>query len=179
LKKEQRMSDQFLGEIRTFSFGWAPKGWVRCDGSLLSIQQFAALFALLGTAFGGDGKTTFAVPDLRGRTPVSPYPQQNLNQGNNGGLEQVTLNQTQIPQHSHGVSAALAIADRSGIGATTPSYLGTTSNGSCYAPAAGATLTTLDPSAVGITGGAAHQNMQPSLVVNFCISTTGIFPQRP
>ena len=174
------MSDPFVGEIRAFSFNWPPSGWLLCDGSLQRIQQYAALYSLLGTTFGGDGKTTFALPDLRGRTPIDPDPRQPLMQGKAGGAEQVTLTTAQIPAHNHNVVASLTTADRSGIGAASPSYLGATSNGSCYAPAAGSSVTTLDPSAVQTSGeGTAHNNMQPSLVVNFCIATQGIYPTHP
>jgi microcystin-dependent protein len=174
------MADPFLGEIRAFGFNWPATGWALCDGSILQINQHAALASLLGNTFGGDGRTTFALPDLRGRTPMHANPQQGLMQGNAGGLEQVTLTTAQIPAHAHTVTASGATAERSSLAATPPSYLGATAGGSSYAPAAGATLTSLDPSTVKAAGGnAPHQNMQPSLVINFCIATTGIYPTRP
>lgn len=174
------MAEPFLGEIRSFGFNWPPNGWALCDGSLLNIRQNAALYSLLGIAFGGDGINTFALPDLRGRTPVSPDPVQRLAQGKASGSEQVALTTAQVPMHSHSVTASGATADRSGIGAATPSYLGATAGGSGYAPATGATLTPLDPSTIGTTGGSApHNNVQPSLVINYCIATQGYYPTRP
>jgi microcystin-dependent protein len=174
------MADPYLGEIRPFAFGYAPKGWALCNGALLSIQQNAALYSLLGNTFGGDGRTTFALPDLRGRTPLHPDPAQQQQRGTIGGAEQVTLLPTQVPPHTHSVIASGTNADRSGAAGATPCFLGATVAGSSYAPASGATLTPLDASAVGsIGGGQAHNNMQPSLVINFCIATTGAYPPRP
>lgn len=174
------MADPYLGEIRPFGFGYAPKGWALCNGALLNISQYAALYSLLGTAFGGDGKTTFALPDLRGRTPLHPDPAQQQQRGNIGGAEQVTLLPAQVPPHTHNVMASGNNADRSTPAGQTPCYLGVTVAGSSYVPGNGATLVPLDGSTIGPIGaGQPHNNMQPSLVINFCIATTGTYPPRP
>jgi microcystin-dependent protein len=125
------MAEPFLGEIRAFGFNWPAEGWALCDGTLLSIRQNAALYSLLGTAFGGDGVNTFALPDLRGRTPIHPNPSQSLIQGKQGGVEQVTLSQNQVPVHSHTVVASSTPSDRSFVSGEC--YLGATVGGSSYA----------------------------------------------
>jgi len=170
------MADPFLGEIRAFGFNWPPDGWALCDGTLLGIKQYAALYSLIGKTFGGDGINTFALPDLRGRTPMHPDPQQGFMQGGNAGAEQVTLTLAQIPTHTHSVTAAKDAADRSATNVV-KCYFGATVGGSEYYPQNGATLTPLDGSTITNSGGnAPHNNMQPSLVINYCIATMGLYP---
>lgn len=185
------MAEPYIGEIRMFSFAWAPQDWALCNGALLQVQQNQALFAVLGNAFGGDGVTNFMLPDLRGRTPVgygvvpgSPIP--TYNRGNTGGAENVTLAATQVPSHTHSVSAYTQ-------NGTTPLPAGnvitsvvtaknppTTTNFSSYLPATDWTADTqLNAGSVTISGaGASHSNMQPFTVLNFCMCQVGFFPGR-
>ncbi len=170
------MSDWYLGEIRNFAGKTVPKGWMPCNGQLLSVSQNQALFSLLGTSYGGDGRVNFALPDLRGRVEVganqSDYPL-----GARGGLENVTLNVQQIPAHSHSFNA------RSEAG-TTPAiadnYLSSAGGG---APQAiygqpGAAIP-LNPGSIGNYGGnGSHNNLQPYLATNYCIAIVGIYPSR-
>ena len=173
------MSEPFLAEIRMCAFAFAPRGWATCSGQLLAIAQNQALFALLGTTYGGNGTTTFALPDLRGRVPVHHGQGPGLpsvNQGERGGAENVTLTQGQLPQHGHSVRASTDLAaTTSPAGAVTGAKprLGA----DIYAPAGN--LTTLAAGAVANAGsGQPHPNVQPSLVVNFVIALAGIFPSR-
>ncbi|HET8708383.1 MAG TPA: tail fiber protein [Pseudomonadales bacterium] len=171
------MAEPFVGEIRAFSFGKAPRGWLLCDGSTLPINQYQALFSLLGITFGGDGKTNFKLPDLRGRTPVNINLLSPLVQGTAAGAEAVTLTAAQMPQHTHVMNAANQAATFSVM--SSPCYLGVTAGGSAYAGAAG-NLTALDPSTVTMAGaGAPHSNMQPSQVISYCIAVNGIYPTHP
>lgn len=171
--------DPFLGEIRAFSFNWAPKGWQLCDGTLLAISQNQPLFALLGTRYGGDGRTTFGVPDLRGRVSVSagtspsgtPYAQ-----GQSGGAETVTLTVDELGAHSHVGRATTNGADLatpdSGVFAT-PNLTDFLMYGQAVS------LTGLVGSTIGQAGnGQDHANVQPTAVVNYCISLSGAFPPR-
>ena len=165
------MDDPFLGEIRPFAFGFPPKGWASCDGQLLPIAQNTALFSLLGTMYGGDGRTTFALPDLRGRAGM--HVNSAHTQGERGGQESVTLTTAQIPLHSH-------TANCSNVAGTQTSPAGKfwaqDSDGNVvFNNAGGATMAA---TAIGNTGGAPHPNMQPYLVVNYCIALQGIFPSR-
>lgn len=181
--------EPFVSEIRIFSFNWAPRGWAMCDGSLLPIQQNAALFSLLGVNFGGNGTTTFALPDLRGRVPVhvgvtgrnsNSYATTNI--GATGGTEAVALTQAQMPAHNHQVAASSVpgsvkplLGNIIGAGLNKQNNLAT----NVYAPFDAANQTTLAPDMIGLSGsGSPHQNCQPSLVVNYCIAIQGIFPSR-
>lgn len=165
------MDDAFLGEIRPFAFGFPPKGWASCDGQLLPIAQNTALFSLLGTMYGGDGRTTFALPDLRGRAGMHVNPAHT--QGERGGQESVTLTTAQIPLHSH-------TANCSNVAGTQTSPAGKfwaqDSDGNVVFNTTGGA--TMAATAIGNTGGAPHPNMQPYLVVNYCIALQGIFPSR-
>lgn len=169
------MATPFIGEIRPFGFTFAPQGWAVCAGQLLAIVQNEALFSLIGTTYGGDGQQTFALPDLRGRVPV--HPGSNVFIGQTGGVENVTLAATQLPAHSHPVmaSADLAATDTpaAGVMGAKPRF-----GVDVYAPAAN--LTPLSPSAVDTLGANSqpHDNMQPGLVLNFCIALEGIYPSR-
>lgn len=169
--------DPFIGTIMPVAFDFAPKGWALCDGQLLSISQNQALFSLLGTRFGGNGIQTFALPDLRGRTP------RGASGGNPGamrGQETVTLTTAQLPAHSHAINATQSPG--AGRGATDPAGKllatptvpgGMTIYGQPVAPVA---LSTDNLTPAG--GGQAHGNMQPSLAVNFIIALVGIFPTQ-
>jgi microcystin-dependent protein len=173
------MSDPFIAEIRMCAFDFAPRFWAACDGQLLPISQNQALFSLLGTTFGGNGTTTFALPDMRGRTPVHWGQGAGLGGvtlGEAAGTEAVTLTAAHLPSHSHGVRASSDLA-----AATSPAaaVMGAKPRGGIDAYAAPGNLTPLAPGAVGNAGGGQpHENMQPSLAVNFVIALSGIFPSR-
>lgn len=177
------MSDWFLGEIRLFPINWAPDGWHVCDGSTMQIQQNQALFSLLGTTYGGNGSTTFNLPDLRGRTIVHENTRDASGQylrGKAGGSEGVALTLTQIPPHQHLLAGTAAPgAAASPINNYFASYATTaTSTINLYARP-GSTPAQLNPATLGQTGsGAAHNNMQPYLVLNYCIAVQGIYPPR-
>lgn len=166
------MSQPFVGEIRMFAGNFAPAGWMFCEGQLLPISEFETLFNLIGTTYGGDGQSTFALPDLRGRLPI--------HQGNGftlsetGGAEDVTLTVSQIPAHSH---PFLASTDPGGTRDPGGNVLATAVAGSVYrqqAPTAA-----LNAGSIGSTGGSQpHSNFQPYLCVDFIISLFGIFPSQ-
>ena len=163
------MSTPFLGEVRIFSFGFAPKGWAFCNGTLMSIQQNAALFSLLGTMYGGNGTTTFALPDLRGRAPV--HIGTGFQQGQQGGEEAHLLTTSEIPQHTHQATASSNAGSQPDPGNAFWANAGQTSFGTnANATMAGAAL--------GPVGGQPHPNMQPYLTLNFCIALVGVFPSR-
>jgi microcystin-dependent protein len=165
------MSTPFLGEIRIFAFNFAPRGWALCNGQLLPINQNQALFALLGTTYGGNGQTNFALPSLQGRTPI--HVSGNSPLGQSGGTETETLQQAGMPAHSHPVTGSSNTA-----GASDPAgaYWAVTA-GSAYS---GSPNTGMAAGAVSTTGGSQpHNNLAPFLVLNFCIALTGIFPSRP
>ena len=163
------MAEPFLSEIRLFSFSFAPKGWALCNGQLLPINQNQALFSLLGTTFGGDGRVNFALPDLRARVPIHVGSGHTL--GERGGEQAHTLSIAELPTHTHAAHASSASAN-------TPlppgKLLGATLNEIYTAPN---DLTALHPGTVANTGGSqAHLNMQPFLTISFCIALQGIFP---
>jgi len=169
------MAEPFLSEIRIFSFNFAPKGWAMCNGQLLPINQNQALFSLLGTTYGGNGQTNFALPNLRGRVPNHFMGAHTL--GEQGGSEAVTLSQAQLPTHTHTLNTNLAVTGAA-VNATQGSPLSNfwANNGKAQwctsAPDA-----VMHPSAVGNIGGSQpHINMQPFLTLNFCIALQGIFP---
>jgi microcystin-dependent protein len=165
------MAEPFLSEIRIFSFNFAPKGWALANGQLLPINQNQALFSLLGTNFGGDGRVNFALPDIRGRVPI--HAGNGFTLAERGGEEAHTLNQQEMPQHTHSAFGTSSNAD-SPIPAG--NYLGGANN--LYTQSA-SNLTTLIPSTISTIGGSQpHQNMAPSLVLNFCIALQGIFPSQ-
>ena len=165
------MAEPFLSEIRIMSFGYAPKGWAMCNGQLLPINQNQALFSLLGTTYGGDGRVNFGLPNLRGDVPI--HVGQGHTLGETLGSTSVTLNQSQLPQHLHFVQATNVDANRSSV--PTGNFLGPVNN--LYAAAAN--LTTLQPTSMTNVGGSqAHNNMMPYLVLNFCIALQGIFPSQ-
>jgi microcystin-dependent protein len=176
------MGDWFLGEIRIFSFNWAPEGWALCNGAVLPIARNQALFALLGARYGGDGRTTFALPDLQGRAPIDRGQQAGDPNtyviGDNGGAEGVSA----LPQHAHGVVGYLRDGDQIVAANAFPVQAVADSTGvvsTLYAPLTPGTLVALHPDSMGATGGgAAHENMEPFTVLNFCIATSGVFPPR-
>lgn len=165
------MAEPFLSEIRMMSFGFAPKGWAFCNGQLLPINQNQALFSLLGTTYGGDGRVTFGLPDLRGRVPIHMGVGHTL--GERGGEEGHTLTINEMPQHNH---LANAVNSNGSTPIDAGSFLGAFNNG--YSPSM-TNITTLNPATVGNVGGSqAHQNMQPFLTINFSIALQGIFPSQ-
>lgn len=176
------MAEPYIGEIRLFPFDYAPRGWALCNGDLLLIAQNAALFALLGTTFGGNGQTTFGLPDLRGRVPMGYNMGGSLGSlGEKNGAESVVLNADQMPAHSHtaeGSSLLATIAGKSPVG----NVWATINSGGAtpYASVSSDSMVTMDSKAIGTTGGGApHSNMQPYAVVNYCIAVQGLWPPRP
>jgi microcystin-dependent protein len=163
------MSDPFLGEIRIVSFGFTPRGYAACNGALLSISQNQALFALLGTTYGGNGQTNFALPDLRGRTPV--HLGSGITQGQPFGAESVALTTSQIPSHGHARASSLQATSTNAV-ANVPA--GQPRRGVARYTNVGEPVVL---NGAGIAGeGQAHPNVQPSLVLNFVIAIQGIFP---
>ncbi len=171
------MSDYFLGEIRIFGCNFAPRDWAFCNGQLMAISQNTGLFSLLGTYYGGDGRTTFALPNLQGRAPISLGQGPGLSPrsiGDRGGSAAVALIQTEMPAHTHGVAARSSRADRANAQAAM------LASGAEPLYVAGAPTVPMSPQGVAVSGvGIAHNNMQPYLVLNFCIALRGIFPPRP
>ena len=171
------MSEPFLGQIQAFGFNFAPRGWSKCDGQLLPISQHQSLFSLLGTIYGGDGRSTFALPELRGRA--------SLHEGNGPGLtprtigaksgaERVTLTAQQIPQHTHHAkvnNAAGNSSDPTGRAPANTTALGV----QIYNATVNQNGAVTDG---GTGGGQGHENMQPYLVINWCIALQGLFPSR-
>lgn len=163
------MAEPFLSEIRLMSFVFAPKGWALCNGQLLPINQNQGLFSLLGTTFGGDGRVNFALPDLRGRTPLHAGSGHTL--GERGGEQSHTLSVAELPQHTH--TMAVSSAATGGNANPTGRVLGG-GNNAYHAPT---NLTSLNPASVANAGGSqAHLNLQPFLTLSFCIALQGIFP---
>lgn len=176
------MSDPFVAEIRIFPFNFAPKGWAFCDGQLLPISQNTALFSLLGTTYGGDGKSTFALPDLQGSAPMQPGQGQGLSLrdlGEIGGVESITLLVSEMPFHTHQFQAHGV--DLANLNAGDPNrVLGASANASLYQNNAASSPVIMAPQALPPAGGGLpHNNMQPYLTLNFCIALQGVFPQRP
>lgn len=171
------MSEPFLSEIRIFSFVFAPKGWALCNGQLLPINQNQALFSLLGTTYGGNGQTNFALPNLQGRTPIHVGQGNTLGQA--GGEQAHTLTQSEMAAHLHGFSANSCFTGATANATQLPP------TGNYWANNGKSVFTTLpgnsamSAQAVGNVGGSqAHQNMQPYLTLSFCIALQGIFPSQ-
>jgi microcystin-dependent protein len=166
------MATPYLGEIRIFSWGFAPRGWAFCNGQLLPINQNSALYRLLQTTYGGDGQVNFALPNLQARTPLHTGPGYNL--GRAAGEQNHTLASTEVPAHTH---AAYATATNASTFDPTGNYLGGVAT-LLYGPASGS-LTPLVSSTVGSAGGGQpHNNLQPYLTLNFCIALVGIYPTQ-
>jgi len=165
------MGTPYLSEIRIMAFNFPPKGWAQCNGQLLPINQNQALFSLLGTTFGGDGRTTFALPDLRGRVPIHFGGGFSLGQA--GGQEFHTLTMTEMPTHTHFAQGTSLVGNQAVAGGN---VLANTAALIYDAPNA---LTTLQPGTISNIGGSQpHENRQPYQVVNFCIALIGVFPSR-
>lgn len=173
------MADPFVAEIRIFPFNFPPRGWAWCDGQLLPLSQNTALFSLLGTTYGGDGKSNFALPDLQGRAPMHPGQGPGLSLhdlGETGGSETVTLLESEIPAHSHTLGAQNVALGGVAVGA------GATFN----RPASGFLFSTTNPQPVSMApeaiapagGDQPHNNLQPYLTFYFCIALQGVFPPR-
>ena len=170
--------DPFVAEIRIFGFNFAPKGWALCDGQILPLSQNTALFSLLGTTYGGDGKSNFALPNLQGNAPMHPGQGPGLSLhdlGETGGSQTVSLLESEIPSHSHGLLCNAAVANRTNPAGNS---IARVSSGAPYAPA-GSTSAQLAPQALTPAGSdQPHNNMQPYLTLNFCIALQGVFPPR-
>src|ERR1043166_3402334 len=169
------MADPFVAEIRIFPFNFAPKGWAFCDGQLLPISQNTALFSLLGTTYGGDGKSTFALPNMQGNAPMHPGQGPGLSlhdPGETGGSQFVTLLQSEMPTHSHSVNANVNPAN---LAAPSPlRSFARSAPGTAY-KTTNQNLTNFAPEAIGPAGGdQPHNNMQPYLTLNFCIALQGV-----
>lgn len=174
------MADPFVAEIRIFPFNFAPKGWAWCDGQILPLSQNTALFSLLGTTYGGDGKSNFALPDLQGRAPMHPGQGPGLSLhdlGETGGSETVTLLESEIPSHAHALQGTVGIANQNSPGGL--QFGRPFGGGSMYKPPAGAPLAPLAFQAVAPAGGdQPHNNLMPYLTFYFCIALQGVFPPR-
>lgn len=175
------MSTPFIGEIRMFGFGRTPTNWQACDGSLLPISEYDALFALLGTTYGGDGQTTFAVPDLRGRLPLHQGQGPGLSNhviGEISGSETVTLVSQQMPTHTHILMATTSAATTVTPG--TSLLPGAVSGDTFYVNTiTGNTAAPMSAQMLGISGGSQpHENTMPTLTVQYCIATAGIYPSQ-
>lgn len=169
------MSDPFIGEIKMFAGTFAPRSWALCDGQLLSIPQYDALFSLLGTIYGGDGRTTFGLPDLRGRIPLHQGTGPGLTPrpiGQKSGQENVTLSVAQLPPHGHTLNASAEQADAT----TVAGNLRARTAEDAYSTSPDVTLASAAIAATG--GGASHANVQPFLCINFIIALVGVYPSR-
>lgn len=175
------MSQPYIGEIRMFGFSRVPNGWQACDGSLMPISEYDVLFALIGTTYGGDGQTTFAVPDLRGRLPVHQGQGPGLSNyviGQVAGSEQVTLISSQMPAHTHTLVATTGAASALSPGSTL--LPGAISGDTFYATdITGATPVAMSGQSTSVSGGSQpHENCMPTLTVQYCIAWAGIFPSQ-
>jgi microcystin-dependent protein len=176
------MSTPFMGQIEIFSFNFAPKGWAQCNGQLLPINQNQALFSLLGTTYGGDGRVNFALPDMRSRIPISFGSQATL--GQRGGEEAHTVTLTEMPAHLHqvNVDSTAGAVNKPTTSTVLGKSSGTSSTGQALAIdayASGSPASALDSRTISSVGGSQpHENRQPFLVLNFCIALQGIFPSH-
>src|SRR4030095_11000054 len=171
------MSDPFVAEIRIFPFNFAPKGWAFCDGQILPISQNTALFSLLGTTYGGNGQSTFALPDLQGSTPMHPGQAQGgslYDLGQQGGSEFVTLIESEMPSHGHTANPKTSLGNQA-----TPAAFSWAGSQVAKQFVTTAPNKQMSPFTIGIAGGSLpHNNMQPYLTLNFCIALQGVFPPR-
>ncbi|MCO7227295.1 phage tail protein [Pleionea sp. CnH1-48] len=170
------MADPFVGEIKMYGFNWAPRSWALCNGAVLPISQNTTLFSLLGTQFGGDGRTTFALPDLRGRVPRHIDSDLGMRQGTKGGVETVTINQAEVPTHTHAFMASTETATGSNVTLDGTTTFAVADDVFYTSPS---NVTQLSPqSSTSAGSGLSHENRQPSLGLNFCIALTGTYPSR-
>ena len=173
------MADPFVAEIRIFPFNFPPKGWAWCNGQIMPISQNTALFSLLGTTYGGDGKSTFALPDLEGRAPMHPGQGPGLSQhdlGETGGFDTVTLLESEMAAHVHGLQGNISPAD---LQLPNQNRVMARSTGGNAYKTPGAALTQLNPMALTPTGGdGPHNNLMPYLTFYFNIALQGVFPPR-
>lgn len=174
------MSEPFVAEIRIFAGNFAPRGWAFCDGQLLPISQNTALFSLLGTTYGGDGRTTTALPNLQGRAPMHPGRGPGLTDrrlGQRGGAEHITLTEAQTPNHNHNLMAAVQPASQ--FSPTNTSSLGRSVGTNIYATDSAPTPVTMSSETLNSQGGSqSHNNMQPFITMNFIIALVGLYPSR-
>jgi microcystin-dependent protein len=172
--------DPFVAEIRIFPFNFAPKGWAFCDGQILPLSQNTALFSLLGTTYGGDGKSNFALPNMQGNVPMHPGQGPGLSLhdlGETGGSDTVTLLESEIPAHSHTMMAAPNVALIKLPSATVA--MARSKNATAYQDTPGNTIVALNDNVVAPAGGdQPHNNLQPYLTLNFCIALQGVYPPR-
>jgi microcystin-dependent protein len=174
------MSNPYLGEIRCFSFGFAPKGWAQCNGQILPINQNQALFSILGTTYGGNGTITFALPNLQGQAPA--HFSAGFALGQTTGVVNVTLDSTQMPAHTHTIVSQIVEPGGATEHTATPSptaAIGPSNPDGLYNTSVGGNPVTLASSVLSSVGGSQpHPNMQPYLVLNFCVAIQGVFPSR-
>lgn len=174
------MADPFVAEIRIFPFNFAPKGWAFCNGQLMPISQNTALFSLLGTTYGGDGKSTFALPDMEGNAPMHPGQGPGLTErflGEESGTSTVTLLQSEMPVHNHNLMASNEDGTQGSL--TAGIAIATSVGGKLYQTTVNANLVQMNFMALAVTGGSLpHNNMQPYLTLNFNIALQGVFPPR-
>ena len=170
------MSEPFVGEVRMFGGNFAPRGWAFCDGQLLAVSQNDALFSLLGTIYGGDGRTTFGLPDLRGRVPIHQGQGPGLSErrlGSKGGAESVTVTTSQLPSHSHTLQGSTTLATEEGPGGNVTAQ----TESSVYGTET--PLSAMAADTIGAVGGSqSHTNVMPFLCVHFIIALFGIYPSR-
>jgi microcystin-dependent protein len=174
------MADPFVAEIRIFPFNFAPKGWAWCDGQILPLSQNTALFSLLGTTYGGDGKSNFALPDLQGRAVMHPGQGPGLSLhdlGETGGVEAVSLQEAEIQSHSHALMASNEDGTQGSL--TAGITLCSSPGGALYQTNTSSNIVVMNPNSLAPTGGnQPHNNMQPYLTLYFCIALQGVFPPR-
>lgn len=167
------MAEPFLAEIRMFGFNFAPRGWALCDGQIMPIDQNQSLFSLLGTIYGGNGRTDFALPDLRGRVPI--HEDNSFPLGSHGGEERHALTVAEMPRHRHSVRARSADSNSEEPADNLPCQTEDT----VYFSGSSPSLVSMGPGTIGNnSGGQGHENMQPVLTLNFAIAISGIFPPR-
>lgn len=174
------MADPFVAEIRIFPFNFPPRGWAWCDGQLLPLSQNTALFSLLGTTYGGNGKSNFALPDMQGNAPMHPGQGPGLSLhdlGETGGIETVTLIESEIPSHSHLLQATVEDGTQGTLAAGVT--VATSVGGTLYQTNTAANLVAMNASALAPAGGdQPHNNLMPYLTLYFCIALQGVFPPR-